>query len=1482
MRTRRPGLTAHTVRTLLCVLAAVSIVIAGLVPIVGEVAPAAATGSCTSSPADAYGDAVCGDNPIGYWRLDDTSCGTPPCAIVDETGQNDGTTVGSVTLGATGLVAGTTSASFGSGSSIRIPASGNAPSGLQPDDFTVEGWISDIDDSASSGHILEGGGFGVSVFNSDPMLEIQEFFSIPGATSSPYIVHNEYADTSRTTHHIVVTKDLDWMTLYVDGARTAVWDANGLVDAIASDGIHTGYDTAAPLTIGSYSNQSSPITIDEVALYDYVLAPDQIEAHFYANPDWNRFGNPGRDEGGQSPSDCPTTDNATLYPVALPSGVFWHTFDDFSFPGRGVPLSLSHTYNSSRAGVDGPLGHGWSMSYDMHLAEDVSGDVTIFEEGGTELLFDESGGDYTQVDSACPTTLVDNGNGTWTFTRASTNERMAFDSDGRLIELGMLIGDPDAVTMLAYDGGGLLETATDDAGRTLTFAWSGGHITDITDSSSPARSVHFDYASGDLVEWTDVAGGTWAFTYDANHLLLTMRDPNQEGVVGPPVITNDYDGADRVESQTDRLGRITTFDYTTLAGGVIVTDPESHAVAKTYSNGILTAETAGYGTPAAATTRYLHDPRSGQVAQIIDPNGNHTSFTYDANGTLTSKTDPLLRQTLVENNEYGQPTLITDPLGNQTILSYDANGNLETVEKYDNNQSMSIVTEYAHDDAGHPSDVTSMTDPNLQVWTYTYDSSGNRASVTDPLGNESTFDVNPQGWTTASVSARGNAPGATPADFTTTFTHNAFGDVLTATDPLGGVTTREYDANRNLVSVENPNGHTTTYVYDAENQLTEIHRPDSTVVSNEYWDDGRLKTQIDAASAATGYAYDPLGRLAAVTDPLNSTTSYFYDPAGNLTAKEDPGGDCSASPASGCTTFTYDAGNQLTSVAYSDGVTPDVTSITYDLAGRRTEAVTANATSTWSYNDLGWLIASDDGTGGVTYAYDANGHVTSIGYPNSLTVTRAFDDAGRLETSTDWNSEATTFAYDENGNLETITYPTGSQVDMFTYDRADRTHTITMTAGANTRGALDYTRDDNGQPTGEDLATLPGADRTWGYDTLERLTDQDSTATWAYDDADNLTVTSNGTDQVFNAANQLCSTAPTAGTCVTPATGATTYTYDSRGNRTTATPPSPASATTYTYDQANRLTGIDTASATYAYNADGLRTSKTINGDDTTFVWNKTASLPMLLAEDTEGDTTYYLYGPGELPYAQIADDTTTPTYLHHDQLGSTRLLTDASGTTTGAATYDAYGAIAAGTGTLSNLGYAGQYIDAESGFQYLRARYYDVATGQFTSRDPVVTMTRSPYRYASSMPTGATDPSGLACVGLVASQTLNCPTSYHYERRDFLELVMRVESTTADTVKYFIEWRTTIDWRSAVLSTELSVQGERSNGSFGRIGYNSSADRTGRRQSQKKPWYAHTTFVAQRGTMIDIEGTMIFNRGQGPSGFRGGTLAVSCFVPDE
>ena len=190
---------------------------------------------------------------------------------------------------------------------------------------------------------------------------------------------------------------------------------------------------------------------------------------------------------------------------------------------------------------------------------------------------------------------------------------------------------------------------------------------------------------------------------------------------------------------------------------------------------------------------------------------------------------------------------------------------------------------------------------------------------------------------------------------------------------------------------------------------------------------------------------------------------------------------------------------------------------------------------------------------------------------------------------------------------------------------------------------------------------------------------------------------------------------------------------------------------------------------TYAYSGDGLRRSKTApEGTVTKFIWDRSGALPLLLAEaidepgTTNDRTVRYLYGPGGTVTSDITTMTTSGTealrWYHQDQLGSTRALTSSSGAVLSTFSYSPFGAPGAVVGSATTpIGWAGEYRDPETGYVYLRARYYDPATAQFLTRDPLEAITRSAYGYAGNNPLNVTDPTGMCpwCIAIVVGAVI-------------------------------------------------------------------------------------------------------------------------------
>ena len=96
--------------------------------------------------------------------------------------------------------------------------------------------------------------------------------------------------------------------------------------------------------------------------------------------------------------------------------------------------------------------------------------------------------------------------------------------------------------------------------------------------------------------------------------------------------------------------------------------------------------------------------------------------------------------------------------------------------------------------------------------------------------------------------------------------------------------------------------------------------------------------------------------------------------------------------------------------------------------------------------------------------------------------------------------------------------------------------------------------------------------------------------------------------------------------------------------------------------------------------------------------------------------------------------------------------MTNLAGAVTDSYNYDAFGNLLnpAGATTPNNYRYRGEQYDTDLGLYYLRARYYNPATGRFLSRDPEVgrsigSSSLHKYLYAGSDPVDELDPTGRA-----------------------------------------------------------------------------------------------------------------------------------------
>ena len=700
---------------------------------------------------------------------------------------------------------------------------------------------------------------------------------------------------------------------------------------------------------------------------------------------------------------------------------------------------------------------------------------------------------------------------------------------------------------------------------------------------------------------------------------------------------------------------------------------------------------AKYATGTAVQSIYGYSYPSGTLSKGTDPLNHDTSYEYNASGQVTKVTDALGHTTQGSFDVHDNRLTSLNGLGNTTTYAYNANNSLTKVTSPAGGAAGAETTFAYPSNTGDPVSnyqPTSSVSSENQMTFYSYDAAtNNRFQTTTP--------------------GRGGGAGGTP-------TLNYQGDAAgTSCGAKKGQVCKSTDGNGNV----------TSYTYGALGMPTTITHPAPLgAVTNAYYDSGRLLSSTDAKGQVTDYYYDGNDRLVEMDKGVNCASkcvSYDYDGRGNLLERTDD---------SGLTTYTYDAQNRPTSKT-AGGVT---TSVTYDAA--------SNVTS------------FTDPTGTVTYKYDAANRLVSLAEPGgSCPTTPAFPNS----------TKCTGFGYDNADRRTTTTYPTGVK-NTTVYDFAGRTTSITAT---NTSAAVlarrAYTFTTNGTKDGalrETVTDQAGVVTTYGYDEVNRLwsaftSGSSNSDLWSYDKNGNrTTATKSGTSSgavysAYNAADQLCWTGPTPGTCATPPSGAVTYAYDANGNPTTA------GATTQAYNVFDQFISNTSGGVTTNFTYAGPRNDERLTAGSTAFLNGSLGTT----RQTTAGASTSFIRDPnGTL--ISMRTSTGASFYYTTDALGSIILLTDSNQAAAATYAYDPWGQTTTATGPQAANNpwtYAGGYKDTTTGYTKFGARYYNPTTGRFTQPDPSGQETNR-YAYAQCNPTNNTDPTGLAtaeCVKTTISQ---------------------------------------------------------------------------------------------------------------------------------
>ena len=668
-------------------------------------------------------------------------------------------------------------------------------------------------------------------------------------------------------------------------------------------------------------------------------------------------------------------------------------------------------------------------------------------------------------------------------------------------------------TRTYLDGGGIL-SVTDLLGHRLTYstlAWSPSTIYRVTNHVGQYVEFAFpgvaNYSSPSTVR--DPAGGIWQYTYNASGMLETVTSPGSspdirryhyESSAGTNLLTgvsinnvrySTYSYYSDKRVQVSGLGDAVdrdTFAYG--AGSTTLTNAAGHATTYTFSDvsGVkyLASVARASTTTCGATSSSITYTANQSINYKLDWNGNKTQYAYDgymrvgeitsAVGTPAQKTqvnswqgwdDFTLLETTLKNAAgaaylkttytYVASGPATGSLASETVSDLRTGGQRQSLYNYTFHPNNAIATET----------VTRVLPGGNAVTTLSYDTLGNRVSLTNALGHQTA-------WTN----------------------FNGYGQAGRTTDANGVITDFAYDGTGNLTSRTQylPSGpRTTTFAFNNSRQVTDISTADGRVQRTRYSAANRLDRVGNALGEYMQRGFDVPSNTASTSSARNVPTM-----SGSTPVASASGSFTSSTPMDGLrrpwkeqgsggqqVIYTYDGNGNVKSRSDAGG---RVTSHIYDSQNRRTSTTAPDGgITTYVYDGEGNLASVTDPRGIPTsYAYNGLGQVTQRVSRDTGTTTFSYDSAGRLATEQRANGVTVAYAWDA---LDRMTSRTASGVsETFTYDE-----------GSYGKGRLTRLNDATGQTTytytadgqlAQQVSTIYGASHTttWAYNSAGQLT----------------------------------------------------------------------------------------------------------------------------------------------------------------------------------------------------------------------------------------------------------------------------------------------------------------------------------------------------------------------------------------------------------
>jgi RHS repeat-associated protein len=623
-------------------------------------------------------------------------------------------------------------------------------------------------------------------------------------------------------------------------------------------------------------------------------------------------------------------------PVHMVTGNMYHVERDISITGRGgLPIVFERHYNSLLNAQDGPLGFGWTHTFNQSLLfrdDNADGAATSADTDGvtSSVLWTDGTGAQKIIRVTGEATTCGPGPGA-----SFTTPRGYFFTVTRNPDLTYTIRETSGLTYTFENVEGIvgarakLTRVADRNGNALTLTYTAGRLTSVSDDSNRALTFTLDGA-GHITRVTDFGGRTHRYTYDASGNLMAYYNPLALSGVQDPMRYTYYSAGPLnhvMQSYVLPRGNGMTFEY--YANGRVFRHYTSQGETTMFTYNDFRRESVSvnergftrryffdeYGSPVriveegGAEWKYTYDANAetpyNRLSQI-GPLGHETKYCYDARGRVTREITSwavatgetcatvapgdgtVLRQYF---NAFDQPGKIKDGRGNYTILKYDARGNLTQRIVLRAGVGASITNPAAYAPAA----------PDVVAWTIkTYDAYGNLLTakqVRDPstqAGPTVTYVYDAQFLYATAITRRGDKDGdgvigATEAD-SALLGHDAFGRATHGITADWYPTALTYDAADRVVTFTDRLGNVRRRGYDANGNTVFESLPGVDHWSAGYDTSDRKVVTQNVAGMPTTYRYDAAGNVIATTNPDGFTLGFEYDAANRVVRAMDQEG----------------------------------------------------------------------------------------------------------------------------------------------------------------------------------------------------------------------------------------------------------------------------------------------------------------------------------------------------------------------------------------------------------------------------------------------------------------------------------------------------------------------------------------------------------------------------------------------------------------